>query len=77
MLVERDRIMEVSDRPVSTDTADRTIDLAGRPLMPDLIDAHVHVKATHLDISDIGLLAGRGARMPAIMKDGRFFKDSL
>jgi len=28
-------------------------------------------------IADIGLLAGQGAHMPAIMKGGRFFKDSL
>ena len=28
-------------------------------------------------LADIGLLAGQGAHMPAIMKGGRFFKDSL
>ena len=50
VLVEGDRIKEVSDRPISV-RADRTIDLAGRTLMPGLIDAHVHVKATHLDVS--------------------------
>jgi imidazolonepropionase-like amidohydrolase len=44
VLVEGDRIREVSDRPI-TSTAAETIDLAGRTLMPGLIDAHVHVLA--------------------------------
>src|SRR5260370_22698735 len=44
VLVEGDRIREVSDQPI-TSTAAETIDLAGRTLMPGLIDAHVHVLA--------------------------------
>ena len=28
-------------------------------------------------LADIGLLAGQGAHLPAIMKGGRFFKDLL
>jgi imidazolonepropionase-like amidohydrolase len=44
VLVEGDRIKEVSDRPISCAGA-TTIDLAGRFLMPGLIDAHVHVIA--------------------------------
>jgi imidazolonepropionase-like amidohydrolase len=44
VLVEGDRIREVADRPL-TSTAAETIDLAGRTLMPGLIDAHVHVLA--------------------------------
>ena len=28
-------------------------------------------------LADIGLLAGQGARMPAIMKGGQLFKDAL
>ena len=44
VLVEGDRIREVSDRPI-TSAAAETIDLAGRTLMPGLIDAHVHVLA--------------------------------
>src|SRR5229473_5882591 len=44
VLVEGDRIREVSDRPI-TSTAAETIDLTGRTLMPGLIDAHVHVLA--------------------------------
>jgi len=44
VLVEDDRIKEVSDRPIASAGA-QTIDLAGRTLMPGLIDAHVHVIA--------------------------------
>ncbi|MBV8778104.1 MAG: amidohydrolase family protein [Alphaproteobacteria bacterium] len=44
VLVEGDRIREVSDRPI-TSAAAEAIDLAGRTLMPGLIDAHVHVVA--------------------------------
>src|ERR1700736_3915792 len=41
VLVEGDRVREVSDRPIMSITAE-TIDLQGRTLMPGLIDAHVH-----------------------------------
>ncbi len=44
VLVEGDRIREVSDRPITSATAE-SIDLEGRTLMPGLIDAHVHVLA--------------------------------
>src|SRR6516164_477701 len=44
VLVEGDRIREVSDRPIRSADAE-TIDLKGRTLMPGLIDAHVHVLA--------------------------------
>jgi imidazolonepropionase-like amidohydrolase len=43
VLVEDDRIREVSDRPITS--AAETIDLQGHTLMPGLIDAHVHVLA--------------------------------
>jgi imidazolonepropionase-like amidohydrolase len=42
VLVEGDRVREVSDRPISATSATR-IDLRGRTLMPGLIDMHVHV----------------------------------
>ena len=45
VLVEGDRIREVSERPIRSTAAAETIDLAGRTLMPGLIDAHVHVLA--------------------------------
>jgi imidazolonepropionase-like amidohydrolase len=44
VLVEDDRIKEVADRPVTRAGAE-IIDVAGRTLMPGLIDAHVHVIA--------------------------------
>jgi imidazolonepropionase-like amidohydrolase len=44
VLIEGDLIKEVSDRPIACAAAE-TIDLAGRTLMPGLIDAHVHVIA--------------------------------
>jgi imidazolonepropionase-like amidohydrolase len=44
VLVEDEHIKEVSDRPITCAGA-RLIDLAGRTLMPGLIDAHVHVIA--------------------------------
>jgi imidazolonepropionase-like amidohydrolase len=44
ILVEGGQIREVSDRPISSATAE-TVDLKGRTLMPGLIDAHVHVIA--------------------------------
>lgn len=42
MLIEDDRVVEVSDRPIQSAKATR-IDLRGRTLMPGLIDMHVHV----------------------------------
>jgi len=44
VLIEGDRIREVSDRPLKHASAEM-IDLNGRTLMPGLIDAHVHVIA--------------------------------
>src|SRR5206468_11690594 len=44
VLVEDRNIREVSDRPITSATAE-TIDLHGCTLMPGLIDAHVHVLA--------------------------------
>jgi imidazolonepropionase-like amidohydrolase len=52
VLVEDNLIKEVSDRPVRA-SVDRTIDLRGKTLMPGLIDLHVHVIATQLNISEL------------------------
>jgi imidazolonepropionase-like amidohydrolase len=50
VLVEDHLIKEVSDRPLQA-SADRTVDLKGRTLMPGLIDLHVHAVAVELDLS--------------------------
>jgi imidazolonepropionase-like amidohydrolase len=42
VLVEGDRVRDVSDRPIATQSAAR-VDLRGRTLMPGLIDAHIHL----------------------------------
>jgi imidazolonepropionase-like amidohydrolase len=55
VLVEGGAIKEVSDRPLRAAGA-RTIDLHGRTLMPGLIDLHVHVLATQLNLSTQGAL---------------------
>jgi len=50
VLVEDTLIKEVSDRPIKA-TADRTIDLKGKTLMPGLIDLHVHTIAIELNLA--------------------------
>ena len=49
VVVENGLIKEVSDRPLSFDNA-ITIAAPGLTLMPGLIDLHVHITATQLDI---------------------------
>ena len=44
VLIEGERIREVSDRPIRMEGA-RRIDLQGKTLMPGLIDAHCHVSS--------------------------------
>ena len=50
VLIEGDRVKEVSERPIQSASATR-IDLAGKTLMPGLIDAHVHVVAAMVDVA--------------------------
>ena len=52
VLVEGERIKEVADHPISTGVA-TVIDLAGRTLMPGLIDAHYHAVAADPDIAKL------------------------
>lgn len=52
LLVEDERIRDVSETPITAaDT--QTIDLKGKTLMPGLIDAHVHLIATMLNLSQL------------------------
>jgi imidazolonepropionase-like amidohydrolase len=55
-------IADISDRPIATDTATR-IDLAGRVLMPGLIDAHVHIVAA---MADLGANAAQPSSLAAL-----------
>ena len=50
VLIEDGRIKEVSDKPIRAPSA-REIDAHGRTVMPGLIDLHVHVHATQLNLA--------------------------
>jgi imidazolonepropionase-like amidohydrolase len=67
VLVEGAHVCEVSDRPIKSASAE-TIELAGRTLMPGLIDAHVHVLAVdaalaRLSDRPVTLLTLQGAKV--------------
>jgi len=49
VLIEGERVKEVSDRPIESSAATR-VDLSGRTLMPGLIDAHLHVFLNEVNI---------------------------
>jgi imidazolonepropionase-like amidohydrolase len=51
VLVEGDRVREVSDRPITSASAIR-VDLRGRTIMPGLVDAHVHVIAAMVNLAE-------------------------
>ncbi len=50
VLVDGERIAEVSERPIAASSAE-AFDLRGATLMPGLIDAHVHVVITTMDLA--------------------------
>ncbi len=62
VLVEDDRIVEVSDREIAAPDAAR-IDVGGRTLMPGLIDAHVHAVITTMNLAS---MTSRPASLVAI-----------
>ena len=70
VLVEGDLIREVADGPIRSPSAS-VIDLAGRTLMPGLIDCHVHVIATIADLAQNALLPDAlvAFRSAAIMRE--------
>src|SRR5438045_55121 len=52
VLIEDDRIKEVSNRPITAGATHATrIDLAGRTLMPGLIDAHIHIFLAEVNLA--------------------------
>ncbi len=76
ILVENGRFREVSDRPIKAANA-RVIDCGGRTLMPGLIDCHVHVYLSEVNISllehiPVSLLAGRAAPLMLAMLNRGF-----
>jgi imidazolonepropionase-like amidohydrolase len=76
ILVENGRFREVSDRPVSCSAA-TVIDCGGRTLMPGLIDSHVHIYLSEVDLSKlesvpVSLLAARSAPLMAGMLNRGF-----
>ncbi|WP_028355834.1 metal-dependent hydrolase family protein [Bordetella petrii] len=65
VLVEDGRVKEVSDRPLQAASA-QVIDVAGKTLMPGLIDLHAHVMATQLNLSTQGVLPDALVMMRAV-----------
>ncbi|MBM3558108.1 MAG: amidohydrolase family protein, partial [Alphaproteobacteria bacterium] len=76
VLIEGTRIKEVSDRPISAPQA-RRIDCGRRVLMPGLIDCHVHVVLSEVDIRrleaiPLTLMTARAAELMRGMIDRGF-----
>jgi imidazolonepropionase-like amidohydrolase len=72
VLVEDGVIREVSDSPITASSA-RVVDLAGRTLMPGLIDCHVHVIATVANL-------GANAELPntlVALRSAKIMRDML
>jgi imidazolonepropionase-like amidohydrolase len=82
--IDGDTIVSVDDRRPSSEAAER-IDLAGRCLLPGLIDAHYHATLTDTNpanlrdaagnpLADLGLLQNQGQQLTLIMKNGAIIK---
>ena len=76
VLVDNGRIREVSDRPIRAANA-RVIDCGGRTLMPGLIDCHVHVYLSEVNLAlleniPVSLLAARAAPLMLAMLNRGF-----
>lgn len=54
VLIEDERIREVSDRPIAAADA-RRINVAGKTLMPGLIDLHVHAYASSVNLQKVNI----------------------
>src|ERR1041385_8633547 len=67
LLVEGESVREISDKPIKAQSAD-VIDCGGRTVMPGLIDSHVHVTLSEVNIRfleaiPLTLMAARAARL--------------
>ena len=65
MLVEGGVIREISSTPIKV-TGAQEIDVKGKTIMPGLIDLHVHVLATQLNLSTQGVLPDALVMMRAV-----------
>jgi imidazolonepropionase-like amidohydrolase len=76
LIVEGDKIREVSDKPIKLANAD-VVDCGGRTLMPGLIDSHVHVVLSEVMIRNLEnvpltLMTARAAELMRGMLDRGF-----
>ncbi len=76
ILVEGDKIREVSDKPITSGSAE-VVDCGGRTLMPGLIDSHVHavlseVVIRNLENVPLTLMTARAADLLKRMLDRGF-----
>jgi imidazolonepropionase-like amidohydrolase len=76
VLVEGDTIREVSPRPITAPNAD-TLDCGGRTLMPGLIDSHVHVMLSEVNLRNLEsvpltMMTARAASLMRAMLDRGF-----
>ncbi len=75
LLIEGDKVKEVSDKPIKGDNA-TVVDCGGRTVMPGLIDAHVHVMHSEVNVRfleamPLTLLTARaGTRLRAMIDRG-------
>jgi imidazolonepropionase-like amidohydrolase len=75
LLIEGERVRELSDRPIASRQAE-VVDCGGRTLMPGLIDCHVHVMHSEVNIRfleamPLTLLTARAAlRLRAMLDRG-------
>ena len=76
VLIEDDRIREVSAKPLKVPDGTHEIDLKGAHLLPGLTDAHVHIKATTLNLARLNdvpvtyLIASAAQIMKAMLMRG-------
>ena len=76
LLVEGGTVREVADKPIKTPAAD-IVDCGGRTLMPGLIDSHVHVMLSEVNIRNLEsipltLMTARAARLMLAMLNRGF-----
>ena len=67
LLVEGDKVKELSEKPIKAGQAD-VVDCGGRTLMPGLVDSHVHVTLSEVNIRfleaiPLTLMTARAARL--------------